>query len=268
MFMTRRFLVAALAIAGVLAGLLLGSAQTSAHTPHPGLSFAIGINIDGDSDNDCGTGVPMSVGNGAPDPVSVQVSNTTCEIRENAAFRANVYLMANGGLAADGLTSHVTFTGVASSDRGDSVWEGCAFEATAFDVGFENTGCATGLPPAGPLTGVGLIATFMFLCTDDGSITLDPTETVVTDEELEEHGEAGPDMLTVDCQGGLPELNGDSDCNGSVNSIDAALILQNGAGLLANVPCPGGADVDDNGMINAIDAALVLQFTAGLLDEL
>ncbi len=265
MLMIRIVLVGSLAM---LAALLFGATGASAHAPHPGLSFAIGINVDGDGDNDCGTGVPMSVGNGAPDPVSTQVTDTMCEIREDASFRVNAYLMANGGLAADGLTEHLTFTGMTPADRGDSVWEGCEFEATAFDVGFENTACATGLPPAVPLTGVGLASTFTFTCTGDGSIALDSIETVLTDGKLEEHGDAGPDVLTIDCQEGLPELNGDSDCNGSVNSIDAALILQNVAGLLANIPCPGGADADDNGNVNAIDAALVLQVSAGLLDEL
>ena len=62
-----------------------------------------------------------------------------------------------------------------------------------------------------------------------------------------------------------PALVGDVDCGGSVNSIDAALILQFVAGLLGSLACPEGADTNGNGDINSIDAALVLQFTAGLL---
>ena len=254
-----------------LAALLAGAAATgrvSADSPHAGLSFAVGINADGDGDNDCGTGVPMAVGNGAPDAVSVQVSNTTCEIREGASFRANVYLMAHGGITASGITAQVVYAGVASSGRGDSVWEGCTFEPTASDATFENTGCAIGLPPAVPVQLVGLIATFSFTCADDGSLALSHDETELFGDTLERHREAGPDELTIDCQEGLPTLAGDSDCNGSVNSIDAALILQNIAGLLANIPCQDGADANHNGTINSIDAALVLQLSAGLLDEL
>ncbi len=62
-------------------------------------------------------------------------------------------------------------------------------------------------------------------------------------------------------------VRGDASCDGAVNSIDAALILQRTAGLLPNVPCPQNADVNDDGQINSIDASLVLQYAAGLLDE-
>jgi len=266
-------LLAVLASVTLVALLLAGSSsagRVSADAPHAGLSFAVGINENGDSTNDCGTGVPAPIGNGAPDTVAVQVSNTTCEVRENAPFKVNVYLMANGGVAASGISAHVIYSGVTSAGRGDSVWGGCTFEAAAFGTGYENTGCAIGLPPATSVQTAGLIATFSFTCTSDGSIALGHGvgETVLTDATLEEHSEAGPDMLMVDCQEGLPAVAGDSDCSGSVNSIDAALILQNSAGLLANVPCADGADANHDGSINSIDAALVLQFTAGLLDHL
>jgi hypothetical protein len=259
----------------VLAAFFMQSArhtdETYADTPHAGLSFALGLNVDGDGDNDCGTGVPMSVGNGAPDPVSVQVSNTTCEVRENGTFRANVYLMNNGGISYAGAAQHVLFAGVTSQGTGDAVWDGCVFEASASGPGFENVGCSTGLPPAGPVQHVGLMATFTLRCAADGSISLGhgPGETELYKNDKEQpHRENGPDMLTINCVEGLPEVNGDSNCDGNVNSIDAALILQNTAGLLGTIPCADGADADNNGTVNAIDAALVLQFSAGLLDEL
>jgi hypothetical protein len=271
--MFRAVLLAALAPLTLVALLPVGGSgagRVSADAPHAGLSFAVGINVDGDSTNDCGTGVPTAVGNGAPDTVSVQVSNTACEVRQGAPFKVNVYLMANGGVAASGISAHVIYSGVTSSGPGDSVWDGCIFEASSSDVGYEDAGCAIGLPPAAPVQAVGLTATFSFTCTSDGSIALGHGvgETSLTDAHLDEHREAGPDMLTVDCQEGLPALAGDSDCNGSVNSIDAALILQNVAGLLANLACPDGADANHNGTINSIDAALVLQFSAGLLHQL
>jgi len=59
---------------------------------------------------------------------------------------------------------------------------------------------------------------------------------------------------------------GDADCDGDVTSIDAALILQFTAGLLADIACD--ADANGNGRVDAIDAALVLQLTAGLLESL
>ncbi len=63
-------------------------------------------------------------------------------------------------------------------------------------------------------------------------------------------------------------LLGDVDCDGAVNSIDAALVLQLGAGLIPSLRCQEGADTNQDGTINAIDAALILQFDAGLIDSL
>ena len=51
-------------------------------------------------------------------------------------------------------------------------------------------------------------------------------------------------------------------------SIDAALVLQYGAGLVASLPCLQNADVNHDGSIDAIDAAVLLQFGAGLLPRL
>ncbi len=57
---------------------------------------------------------------------------------------------------------------------------------------------------------------------------------------------------------------GDADGDGSVTAIDAALLLQFTAGLLAELPDPVRADMNGDGLLNAIDAALILQTTAGL----
>jgi hypothetical protein len=61
---------------------------------------------------------------------------------------------------------------------------------------------------------------------------------------------------------------GDGNCDGQVNSIDSALILQLSAGLLPQLPCQGNAEVSGDGQVNSIDSALILQFTAGLIDHL
>lgn len=63
-------------------------------------------------------------------------------------------------------------------------------------------------------------------------------------------------------------LLGDVNCDGSVTSIDAALVLQLIAGLVGSLRCQQHADTNEDGSVNAIDAALILQLTAGLLDGL
>ena len=67
---------------------------------------------------------------------------------------------------------------------------------------------------------------------------------------------------------GMRVMNGDASCDGSVDAVDAALVLQFSAGILGSVPCADGADVNSDGDITSVDAALILQFTAGLLDSL
>ena len=54
------------------------------------------------------------------------------------------------------------------------------------------------------------------------------------------------------------------DCNGIVNSEDAALILQLEAGLAASLPCEENGDVNGDGEITGKDAQLVLVMEAGL----
>ena len=59
---------------------------------------------------------------------------------------------------------------------------------------------------------------------------------------------------------------GDASKDGSVDAIDAALVLQYDAGLLASIN--PNADVNNSGVINPIDAALILQYAAQLISHL
>jgi len=61
---------------------------------------------------------------------------------------------------------------------------------------------------------------------------------------------------------------GDVNCGGAVDSIDAVLVLQLSAGLVASLVCDQNADVNHDGRTNSLDAALILQYSAGLLDHL
>jgi hypothetical protein len=58
---------------------------------------------------------------------------------------------------------------------------------------------------------------------------------------------------------------GDVNDNGSVDSVDALLVLQLSAGLIQTVPNAPSADVNHSGTINPIDAQLILQEGAGLI---
>jgi len=53
-----------------------------------------------------------------------------------------------------------------------------------------------------------------------------------------------------------------------VSSLDALAILQFAAGLLDRLACEDDADVDADGRVNALDAALVLQRDAGMVARL
>ncbi|OGO53272.1 MAG: hypothetical protein A2148_09090 [Chloroflexi bacterium RBG_16_68_14] len=61
---------------------------------------------------------------------------------------------------------------------------------------------------------------------------------------------------------------GDADCDGEINSIDASIVLQFDAGLIASVECADSADVNGEGSANSVDAVLILQHEAGLIVNL
>ncbi len=61
---------------------------------------------------------------------------------------------------------------------------------------------------------------------------------------------------------------GDANCDGHVNSVDSALILQFVASLVSSLPCAGNADVNNDGLADSRDALLILQYDAGLIPSL
>jgi hypothetical protein len=63
-------------------------------------------------------------------------------------------------------------------------------------------------------------------------------------------------------------LIGDVNCDGVIDPVDAQILLQFIAGLIASLPCPQNADVNESGSTNASDAQLILQFNAGIIHNL
>jgi hypothetical protein len=54
-------------------------------------------------------------------------------------------------------------------------------------------------------------------------------------------------------------------CDDFKDSVDSLVLLQFSAGLLASPPCLERADVNGDGSVDALDAALILQYVAGFL---
>jgi hypothetical protein len=61
-----------------------------------------------------------------------------------------------------------------------------------------------------------------------------------------------------------PSPQGDVNCDGNIDTVDALIILRDVAGLTHGGQCLGSADVDCNGDIDSVDALIVLRFVAGL----
>ena len=76
-------------------------------------------------------------------------------------------------------------------------------------------------------------------------------------------GRAGPGIVSAGSS-----LPGDTNCDGTVDAIDATWVLWFSARLLDVLPCAENGDVNGDGTINALDAANILQFVAGLLNTL
>lgn len=147
----------------------------------------------------------------------------------------------------------------------------------AFDLqnGIVSYGCASTGGSGGP-SGSGLLATLTFraVCPDQTELAFVP---VGQDLDVAPVSISGPFGASIDTNGVGADVNingpgcssstllGDANCNGEINAIDAAIVLQITAGLLGAPSCAQNADVNRDGSINSIDAALILQFIARLI---
>jgi parallel beta-helix repeat protein len=61
---------------------------------------------------------------------------------------------------------------------------------------------------------------------------------------------------------------GDVNDDGSVDAIDASLILQLVAGTISTLPNLESGDVSGDGLVSSVDASIILQLTAGIIESL
>jgi hypothetical protein len=194
--MARQLAVAAFAMLGILITISAPSMNSaSAHDPHPGLEFSIGVR-----------GVPGC---------NTRASDVTCTLPSGQPFVLEFYLdqlpddIPNYG----GYDLYARFAGVTPTGEGSTdVWPDCAFPASFAGDGFIAMACAVGVPPAGPSSWVGPIGEQTFTCTQSGSITMahggEEGETnLVEFESLAKHSDEGSDAeetINITC-GSLPQ---------------------------------------------------------------
>ncbi len=139
-----------------------------------------------------------------------------------------------------------------------------------------------GISPLG-LTGTEDLAHMTFLCITVGvsalalSIDVFSDATLGSPQPIDAVIQGGTITCTVDSPTATPDLAteppgsepdklpGDADCDGDVDAIDAAYVLQFEAGLLHELACAENADADHDGTAGPIDAAIILQISAGLI---
>lgn len=173
------------------------------------------------------------------------VSVTTCEAEQggicNESFGQGMVRVAGvsvGGLDGTVDLAHMTFVCVA---------EGTGALGISIDV-FSDASLGA------PQSIDAVIQGGTFACTvDPPTATPQPAATATPELPAEPPG-SQPDKLA-----------GDADCDGDVDAIDAAHVLQFEARLLNELDCADNADANHDGTAGPIDAAIILQKSAGLI---
>jgi hypothetical protein len=179
-----------LPVCGALLIAALAAQTASAHEPHDGLNFSIGVRgVAG-----CNT----------------RASDVSCTLPQGQPFLVEVWLdeLPDDIDVYGGFDLYAEFAGVTpGTDANNDDWPDCGFPAAFVGDDFVGWGCAMGLPPAGPSSWVGPIGSVTFTCAQDGSITLvhgnsDQTDLVEPPETgLVKHseGDGEEEKLTIDC---------------------------------------------------------------------
>ena len=183
--------------------------RAAADTPHTGLDFSLGVDIDSAPDtnsanDDCDT---------KPGTIT---PTATCNIPAGTTFVVRVYLNNRGGVSYTGIDTYVTYAGVTSKNNPDNAdWSGCSIRASFIQSGSVRWSCVAGVgEPASVQQGA--VGKTSFNC-PPSVVTNGATITLVhgsTDTSLSESGDPPPvhaegegtaEALTVNCT--LPPTN-------------------------------------------------------------
>jgi hypothetical protein len=214
----RVLVIAVLGVAAAFLGFVTGG-HASAHEPHAGLEFHLGVDTNGDSVDDCST-----VGD-APG---------FCAVPIGTMFTVNAYLDSSGLAGYDGMQVYLGFTGVvAKSDPNGHVWPDCVFQGSIHTATYSAEACAIGI--GAPLsTYVGKVATAAFTCAADGTIALQhgtPFTNLTNNSGADYHAEAGPDALNIRCF--APSLGGVAEYPNVESGSSPGLLASVLAGVVA-----------------------------------
>lgn len=158
--------------------------RVHADTPHPGLNFS----IEAEGEPGCNT----------------EAGDAVCYIDPGTEFTVNVVLGAlpDNIPSFEGYDTVVNYTGLTSADDATTdMWPDCAYPAVFFEAGKVAASCAVGIPPAGPSTYTGVIATNTFTCSESGTITLAGTlgNTSLAETNALLHSEGADETLNITC---------------------------------------------------------------------
>jgi hypothetical protein len=258
-------LLAIAAIAAIVVFVTKTDGTASADSPHAGLQFHLGIDLDNDGDDECTT----------------QASSiASCSMASGRRVAVSLYLDSTGLAGYKSYQAAVSYgNGLEAEDEVTQTWPDCGVADGTLDNGATiSFGCHT-LPWGQSSTHTGRLAVMFFECTDfltpptgDAlEIVHGPSTTHLTDAAGAAHAEeAAREGFTIRCpsptqpaQEPCQNIPGDVTNDHLVNAVDGMFILQFVAGLRSSLPCPANATFQ--GQTGATAAQLILQFVAGLI---
>jgi hypothetical protein len=204
---------------------------------------------------------------------------SSCSYRRSEAFAVQLHVVAapaEGYASIDGgLAWQPAILGVDLPSL-EALFSDCALPLVTFDfapVPPLPLNCVPASVPAEPRFTTGPAFQVDMTCDETGeaALTLLDDITGFNDEELTYIQPVLIDA-TVACYGpqlgGPGPMVGDANCDQSVSSVDAAVVLQYEAGLIGVQDCLVASDVNRDDRTNSIDAQLILQVEAGLIPRL